>query len=167
MCQCDTFYLFLTPQKALHTVHRVNFKVCLSPRIGWQAGQTRKGLFCRMRNDPFMQICRKKTIFWIISVVASQAVRRNGQSVWAIEILVLELVHETFLANKNLVKSLRISALDKVIYYKGTFVQGSTKPLFTTQNRLEASWNKFAPFLNMCLLVLRFLWFEQQKLRCF
>jgi hypothetical protein len=49
------------------------------------------------------------------------------------------LVQQTFLAKKNLVKSLLISTLDKVIYYKGTFLQGSTKPLFTTQNRLETS----------------------------
>jgi hypothetical protein len=41
---------------------------------------------------------------------------------------------KTFLAKKNLAKSLLISTLDKVIYYKGTFLQGSTKPLFTTQN---------------------------------
>jgi hypothetical protein len=31
--------------------------------------------------------------------------------------------HQTFLAKKNLVKSLLISILDKVIYYKGTFLQ--------------------------------------------
>jgi hypothetical protein len=44
-----------------------------------------------------------------------------------------------FWAKKNLIKSLLISTLDKVISYKGTFLQGSTKPLFTTQNRLETS----------------------------
>jgi hypothetical protein len=43
------------------------------------------------------------------------------------------------LGEKNLVKSLLISTLDKVIYYIGTFLQGSTKPLFTTQNRVETS----------------------------
>jgi hypothetical protein len=47
------------------------------------------------------------------------------------------LVQQTFLAKKNLVKSLLISTLDKVFYYKGAFLQGSAKPLFTTQNRLE------------------------------
>jgi hypothetical protein len=46
---------------------------------------------------------------------------------------------QTFWAKKTLVKSLLISTLDKVIYYIGTFLQGSTKPLFTTQNRLETS----------------------------
>jgi hypothetical protein len=46
---------------------------------------------------------------------------------------------ETFWEKKNLVKSLLISTLDKVIYYIGTFLQGSTKPLFTTQNRVEIS----------------------------
>jgi hypothetical protein len=48
------------------------------------------------------------------------------------------LVRQTFLV-KNLVERVLISTLDKVIYYKGTFLQGSTKPLFTTQNRLETS----------------------------
>jgi hypothetical protein len=56
------------------------------------------------------------------------------------------LVQQTFLAKKNFVKSLLISALDKVIYYKGTFLQYSTKPLLTTQNRLETSCKKFALF---------------------
>jgi hypothetical protein len=40
---------------------------------------------------------------------------------------------------KNLVKSLLISTLDKVIYYIGKCLQGSTKPFFTTQTRLEIS----------------------------
>jgi hypothetical protein len=39
----------------------------------------------------------------------------------------LAQVLQTFWAKKNLVKSLLISALDKVIYYIGTFLQGSTK----------------------------------------
>jgi hypothetical protein len=43
------------------------------------------------------------------------------------------------LGEKNLVKSLLISTLDKVIYYIGKFLQGSSKPLFTTQNRVEIS----------------------------
>jgi hypothetical protein len=46
------------------------------------------------------------------------------------------LVQQAFLA-KKLVKSLLISTLGKVINYKGTFLQDSTKPLFTTRNRLE------------------------------
>jgi hypothetical protein len=50
----------------------------------------------------------------------------------------LELLLQTFCA-KTLVKSLLISALDKVIYYIGTFLQGSTKPIFTSQNRAETS----------------------------
>jgi hypothetical protein len=40
---------------------------------------------------------------------------------------------------KTLVKSLLISTLGKVVYYIGTFLQGSTKPLFTAQNRVETS----------------------------
>jgi hypothetical protein len=62
------------------------------------------------------------------------------------------------LAKRNLVKSLLFSALDKVIYYKGDFLQDSTKPLLTTQNRLETSLKKFALF-STCVFkyVLRFL----------
>jgi hypothetical protein len=56
------------------------------------------------------------------------------------------------LGEKNLVKSLLISTLDKVIYYEWTFSQGSTKPLFTTQNRVEINWKKLALFPNMLLL---------------
>jgi hypothetical protein len=47
-------------------------------------------------------------------------------------------VQQTYLA-KNLAKSLLISTLDKVIYYKGTFLQGLTKPHFKTKNRVETS----------------------------
>jgi hypothetical protein len=43
------------------------------------------------------------------------------------------------LGEKTLVKSLLISTLDKAIYYIGTFLLGSTKPLFTSQNRVEIS----------------------------
>jgi hypothetical protein len=43
------------------------------------------------------------------------------------------------LGEKNLVKNLLISTLDRVIYYNGTFLQGSTKPLFASQNRVETS----------------------------
>jgi hypothetical protein len=46
---------------------------------------------------------------------------------------------QTFCAEKNFVKSLLISNLDKVIFYIETFLQGSTKPPFTAQNRLEIS----------------------------
>jgi hypothetical protein len=61
-----------------------------------------------------------------------------------------ELLLQTFW-EKNLIKSLLISTLDMVIYYngtftglsavhkrrrrRGTFLEGSTKPLFTSQNR--------------------------------
>jgi hypothetical protein len=50
-----------------------------------------------------------------------------------------ELLLQTFWANKTLVKSMLISTLDKVIYYIGTFLQGSTKPLFSAQNKVETS----------------------------
>jgi hypothetical protein len=51
------------------------------------------------------------------------------------------------LAKKYLVKSLLISTLGKSLYYKGTFLQGSTKPLYTLQNRLETmQMKKFTLF---------------------
>jgi hypothetical protein len=65
-------------------------------------------------------------------------------------------VQQTFSAKKILVKSLLISTLDKVIYYDGTIFLQSTKPLFTSQNRVETSWKKFPVFFNMCILYLDF-----------
>jgi hypothetical protein len=50
-----------------------------------------------------------------------------------------ELLLQTFWAKKALIKSLLLSTLDKVIYYIGAFLQGSTKPLFISQNRVETS----------------------------
>jgi hypothetical protein len=50
-----------------------------------------------------------------------------------------ELLLQTFWPKKTLVKSLLISTLDNVVYYIGTFLQGSTKPLFTSQNRVETN----------------------------
>jgi hypothetical protein len=46
---------------------------------------------------------------------------------------------QIFFGNEHLVKNWLISTLDKVIYFKGTIFQGSTKPLFTSQNRVEIS----------------------------
>jgi hypothetical protein len=46
---------------------------------------------------------------------------------------------QIFLGKEHLVKNWLISTLDKAIYYKGTFLQGSTKLIFTTQNRLETN----------------------------
>jgi hypothetical protein len=51
----------------------------------------------------------------------------------------LAQVLQIFLGKKHLVKNRLIYTLDKVINYKGTFLQGSTKPLFIAQNRLETS----------------------------
>jgi hypothetical protein len=62
--------------------------------------------------------------------------RRSGHK--NLRTRMFELVQQTFLA-KKLLESLLISTLDKAINNKGTFLQGSTKPLFTTQNRLETS----------------------------
>jgi hypothetical protein len=89
----------------------------------------------------------------IISFLFHLGVDRRGP---VKEILVLEQVclrwPSKHFWRKNLVKSVLISTLDKVIYYKGTFLQGSTKPHFTRQNKLETSWKKVAPFSTFVLL---------------
>jgi hypothetical protein len=69
-------------------------------------------------------------------------------------------VQQTFWAKETLVKSLLISTLDKVIYYIGTIFLQSTKPLFTSQNRVETSWKKFAIFFSMRVLDLDFYGWE-------
>jgi hypothetical protein len=51
----------------------------------------------------------------------------------------LALVLQIFLGKEHLVKNQLISTLDEVIYFKGKIFQGSTKPLFTSQNRVEIS----------------------------
>jgi hypothetical protein len=62
---------------------------------------------------------------------------------------------QIFLGKEHFVKNWLISALDKVIYFKGTMFQRSTKPLFTSQNRVEISRK------NSPLFLLRFLWNER------
>jgi hypothetical protein len=91
---------------------------------------------------PFRAVCR--TAHYIC--IPGQSIHRNLST----RTSKFALVQQTFLAKKILVKSLLISTLDKAIFYKGTFLQGSTKPLFTTQNRFETSWKML--FFNMLLL---------------
>jgi hypothetical protein len=67
----------------------------------------------------------------------------------------LAQVLQIFFGKEHLVKNRLISTPDKVIYFKGTIFQYSTKPLFTSQNREEISCKKFSLFSNM--LLLRFL----------
>jgi hypothetical protein len=88
----------------------------------------------------------------------------SRKKVFTIEILVLEQVCLRWFSKhfwqKKLVKRLLISTLDKVIYYKGTFLQDSTKPLLTTENRLEPDEKKFALFSTCVFYVVqRFLCF--------
>jgi hypothetical protein len=73
----------------------------------------------------------------------------------------LAQVLQIFLWNEHLVKNLLISTLAKVIYFKETILQRSTKPLSTSQNRVEISWKKCPPFSNTLLpaQLPRFLWF--------
>jgi hypothetical protein len=51
----------------------------------------------------------------------------------------LAQVLQKFLGKEHLVKNRLIFTLDKVIYFKGTIFQWSSKPLFTSQNRVEIS----------------------------
>jgi hypothetical protein len=44
-----------------------------------------------------------------------------------------------FSGKEHLVKNWLISTIDKVIYFKGTIFQRSTKSIFTSQNRAEIS----------------------------
>jgi hypothetical protein len=67
-----------------------------------------------------------------------------------------ELLLQTFWARKTLVKSLLISTLDKVIYYNGTFLQGTTKPLFTSQIGWRPAEKNLPVFFNMRVLDLDF-----------
>jgi hypothetical protein len=60
--------------------------------------------------------------------------------------IMLAQVLQIFLGKEHLVKNRLISTLDKAIYFKGKHFLRSTKPLFTTQNRLETSRKKFALF---------------------
>jgi hypothetical protein len=59
----------------------------------------------------------------------------------------LEQVLQTFSGKEYLVKNWLISTLDKVIYFKGTIFRRSTKPLFTSQNRVETA-EKILPFFK-------------------
>jgi hypothetical protein len=74
-----------------------------------------------------------------------------------IEIVVLERVclacPANILGEKNLVKSLLIPTLDKVIYYVGTFLQGPTKPQ-GGENRpfFQHASSSVAPTISMVML---------------
>jgi hypothetical protein len=60
----------------------------------------------------------------------------------------LAQVLQIILGKEHLVKNRLISTLDRVIYFKGTIFQESTKPLLTSQNRAEISWKKILPFFK-------------------
>jgi hypothetical protein len=60
---------------------------------------------------------------------------RNLRSRTSMLVQVLQI----FLGKEHLIKNQLISTLDKVIYFKGTIFPWSTKPLFTSQNRMETS----------------------------
>jgi hypothetical protein len=51
----------------------------------------------------------------------------------------LAQVLQIFLGKEHLLRNWLISTLDKVIYFEGTNFLLSTKPLFTTLNRLETN----------------------------
>jgi hypothetical protein len=58
---------------------------------------------------------------------------------------------QTFWAKKILVKSLQISTLDKVIYYIGTFLQGSTKTSHHYRKWGGDQLKKIRPFFSTCV----------------
>jgi hypothetical protein len=49
----------------------------------------------------------------------------------------LAQVLQIYWGKEHLAKNWLIYTLDKVIYFKGTIFQRPTKPLFTSQNRME------------------------------
>jgi hypothetical protein len=51
----------------------------------------------------------------------------------------LAQILQLFWGKEHPVKNWLIATLDNVIYFNGTIFQRSTKPLFTSQNRVEAS----------------------------
>jgi hypothetical protein len=53
--------------------------------------------------------------------------------------MLAQVLQVFFWGIEHLVKNWLISTLDKAIYFKGTIFQRSTKPLFTSQNRVEIS----------------------------
>jgi hypothetical protein len=68
-------------------------------------------------------------------------------------------VLQIYFGKELLAKNQLISTLDKVIYFKGTIFQGCTKPLFTSQNRVEISWKNVSFFKHASSRVaLGFLW---------
>jgi hypothetical protein len=54
----------------------------------------------------------------------------------------------SFVCNLAVSKNSVIYTLDKVIYFKRTIFQGSTKPLFTSQNRMEPPCT-YVPLLQL------------------
>jgi hypothetical protein len=82
------------------------------------------------------------------------------QMALSIEILVLERVSlcwsSKHFGQKNLVKSLLISTLDKIIYYIGTIFLQSTKSLFTSKIRWRPAEKNSPIFFNMRVLDLDF-----------
>jgi hypothetical protein len=61
------------------------------------------------------------------------------------------LALQIFLGKEHLVKNWLVSALGKVIYFKETIYHGSTKPLLTSQNRVEIRKNeKMAHVFQTC-----------------
>jgi hypothetical protein len=102
---------------------------------------------------------------FVNSCLTAQDVVRHDHRNLSTRTSMFKLLLQTFWAKKPLVKSLLFSTLDKVIYNIVTFLQGPTKPLFTTQNRVEISWKKFAHFFQHARSRSRFLWSRHTKYR--
>jgi hypothetical protein len=110
-------------------------------------------IFCVRESGASLYLCTLPTfpfnILWVSIMTCRKLKNHCHWRVEPIEILVLRRVclrcySKHFGRIKTLVKILLVSTLDRVIYYKGTFLQDSTKPLLAAQ--------KFAPFFNVRLL---------------
>jgi hypothetical protein len=62
----------------------------------------------------------------------------------------LAQVLQIFLGKEHLLKNWLISTLDKAISFKGTILQQSTKPLFTSKYIGWRSAEKNSPFFQTC-----------------
>jgi hypothetical protein len=75
----------------------------------------------------------------------------------------LAQVWQTFWAKKPCKKSAHLHPRQGNLLH-WDILQGSTKPLFTTQNRVEISWKKICPFFQHARSISRFLWFQHIKI---
>jgi hypothetical protein len=87
----------------------------------------------------------EKTCCWFLFTVASidiyydAAARKSHRNLRSRTSMLAQVLQIFFWGEEHLVKNRLISTLDKVINFKETIFLRSTKPLFTSRNRVEIS----------------------------